>query len=97
MMVGECCKCFAVVSQLQDGLRGDEFYHLNLRTKCIQKLAAFPTVVEGRAVGVFRGRPVACGGRIGDQDSAKPTTCYEYVPGSGKRFYSAAPQLLNHI
>ena len=73
----------AVISQLQDTARDDEFYHLDLSNKCIQKLAPFPTVTEGRKVGVFKGRPIACGGRTGGYGSSMPSACYEYKPGTG--------------
>ena len=85
---------FAVVSQLQDTDSDEEFYHLDLRTKCIQKLAPFPDVTDGRAVGVFKGRPIACGGRTGGFGSSKPTACYEYVPGTGS--WTSIGNLVRH-
>ena len=87
-------KTFAVVSQLQDTEHDEEFYHLDLRTKCIKKLAPFPDITTGRAVGVYKGRPIACGGRIGGYGSSMPDTCYEYVPGTGS--WTSIGNLVRH-
>ena len=43
---------------------------------------------------MYKGRPIACGGRTGGYGSSMPDTCYEYVPGTGS--WTSIGNLVRH-